>query len=525
MKIGLGKAVRGRTGAIFFLFALLPAALSCSGGAEKRPNVLWVVWDTARADRFGLYGGGPTTPFLEEWAETARVYEDCLSESNYTLPSHASFFTGLPPSLHGCTNSRPFLSENLVTVAELFRDAGYDTYLWSANPHISKVKKFDQGFETVEHPWQIEFQKRALEIVSGKIRPEDVSSELPPKVRAARVGPWDIKASGALAAEALFRWIDDREEGGAPWFAFLNYMEAHRPYIPPEKYRRRMMSEEEVLRSYEVDRSWTPLWSYTFGLKEYDEEELSVTAGTYDACIAELDDLFRGLIEALRERRKLDDTVVILTSDHGEHLGEHHMLDHQYSLYQQLIHVPLLIRYPSRIPPGRDRRPVMTGDLFPTLLALAGIDRPPAPEGSGAVSLLAPPAERTRIAESLGPFRQPFDEVRRAHPAWDSAPWEREIRAVVETPWKLIAWDDGEKKLFRLDGDPGEERDRLDEEPERAKRLAALLEGRGVAAAFGDSSETPELPEEHREMLRALGYIGGGAAPETSAAREKDGKP
>ena len=121
MRIPVDSRLRRRTVAVLFLFALLPAALSCSGEAP-RPNILWVVWDTARADRLGLYGGGPTTPFLEEWARSARVYDDCLSESNYTLPSHASFFTGLPPSIHGCVNGKPWLGAKHETIAELLRD-------------------------------------------------------------------------------------------------------------------------------------------------------------------------------------------------------------------------------------------------------------------------------------------------------------------------------------------------------------------------------------------------------------------
>jgi len=297
-------------------------------------------------------------------------------------------------------------------------------------------------------------------------------------------------------------------------------MEAHRPYIPPEKYRRRVMSDERTARSYEIDRSWTPIWSYTFGLHEYGDEELAVTAGTYDACIAELDDLFRELIETLRERGELDRTVIVLTSDHGEHLGEHHILGHQYSLYDPLIRVPLVVRYPGRIPPGRDKRPVTTVDLFPTLLELAGVAPPPEGAAAGAVSLLDPPAERVRVAESLGVFRDPFGAVKREHPDWDPAPWSREIRAVVDPPWKLIAWEDGERALFRIDRDPGEEENRLEEEPERAERLAAHLEDRGGAEASGGTEEPPEIPAEHREMLRALGYISDSAAPETSAAKE-----
>ena len=108
--------------------------------AAKRPNVLWVVWDTTRADHLSAYGySRKTTPFLEEFSKRARVFEDCQSSSCWTVPSHASMFTGLLPAEHGAMHGTEMLDENLVTVAELLRDSGYQTFAWAANPHVSAV--------------------------------------------------------------------------------------------------------------------------------------------------------------------------------------------------------------------------------------------------------------------------------------------------------------------------------------------------------------------------------------------------
>lgn len=486
---------------------LAVASLRC-GTAEKRPNVLWILWDTVRADRLSLYGYEKnTTPFLDAWAAEARVFDDCVSAANYTVSSHASFFTGLFPTEHGARNGYLHLDEEHVTIAELLRDAGYRTYLWSANPHISEAENFDQGFETAEHPWSADFLEDAIAIVKAKIRPEDRSSELPEKFRASRVGSWDIKASGALAEKALTRWLR-RDETNRPWFAFLNYMEAHRPYVPPREYRLRVMTEEQVARSYRVDRSWVPLWSYTFGLRGYDDEELAVMAGKYEATLVELDDLFRGLIERLEAEGHLENTVVIVGSDHGEHLGQNHILGHQYSLHQALVKVPLVVRDPVRFPPGREERPVMTQDLFPTILEIAGVAPPPR-EGPGPVSLRAPQEDRVRVAECLGVFRDPFHAVGAIFPDWESAPWEREIRAVYVGDRKLIRWSDGEAKLFDLAADPGENDDIAPAEPERVagleETLAAIV---GFWKAGGGAEGThPDMSKEHVELLRSLGYV------------------
>ncbi|MFH1680413.1 MAG: sulfatase [Candidatus Eisenbacteria bacterium] len=506
-------------------FVLAGLLVSCLGGGDPRPNILVVMWDTVRADRLGLYGfDKPTTPFLDEWAANARVYEDCVSPANYTIASHASLFTGLYPTEHGAWNGGRRLPAGPVTLAEALREAGYQTFLYSANPNVSQVTGLARGFDEVEHPWSPALRAEAFAIVRGKIMSKDRSSMLPDKVRTGNVGPWEIKASGELAGRTLRRWLGriDRER---PFFAFLNYMEAHRPYIPPEKYRKRVLSDEEVARSYRIDRSWPVLWSYTYGLKDYSEEELDVMAGKYEAAIAELDDLLRKLIGNLEAGGYLENTVVVVTSDHGEHLGEKHMLDHQYSLYEPLLRVPLVVHDPKRFPPGRESRPVMTQDLYRTLLEIAGVGVPPLQASRGA-GLLAPIEQRERLSECLGVFTSPYDAMRARYPDWDPGPWNREIRAFYSGCRKLIRWSDGEKKLYRIDEDPFE----VNEVPlgEEGARLEQALDSyvAGLEAAGPSAGEGPPLTEEERGMLEALGYLhgedssewGGGGADSAAAA-------
>lgn len=500
----------------FALASAVLAALAASGcgprdprplPAAGSPSILVVLWDTVRADRMGVYGyGKPTTPFVDSWAKGARVYDDCVSPAPYTVASHGSIFTGIFPTEHGATNDHLFLDDRHPTLAELLRAAGYGTYLFSANPHISEVENFHRGFDRVEHPWDPEHRDDAFRIVASKITPDDASSELAEKIRAGRPkGGWDIKAAGELAGRGLLAWLEDRDPD-RPYFAFLNYMEAHRPWIPPAPYRRRMMSPEQVERSYRIDRSWVPLWSYTFRLHEYSSDEIEIMSATYDATIAELDDLFRDLLASLEAAGALDNTIVVLTSDHGEHLGEHHLLDHQYSLHEPLLRVPLLVRDLRGFAPGRETRPVMTHDLFPTLLEAAGVE---VPAGTRAVSLRAPLEERLRLAEYVGVFEDAFRAIEPLHPGWDRTPWEREIRALYRGPDKLIRWSDGARALYDLRTDPGETRDRAAEEAAAARRmeeaLALLVED--LRRAPADRAAPEPMTEEHLEMLRSLGYV------------------
>jgi arylsulfatase A-like enzyme len=288
-------------------------------------------------------------------------------------------------------------------------------------------------------------------------------------------------------------------------------MEAHRPYIPPRAYREQMMSEEEVRRSYRVDRSWLPMWEYTFGLHEYSEEEISLTRATYDATLRELDDLFAQLLETLEQGGHLDDTIVVLTSDHGEHLGEQHMLDHQYSLYQPLLRVPLVLYHPGRIEPGRDPNPVVNFDIFPTLLELVGLA---APEGSGsqAVSLLSPQETRGRLAEEPASAQVGIQQVLATHPGWDPSPYQRRLRALIDGRYKYIWASDGRHELFDLATDPLETRNLVASQTEVSNALAEELARRHDAfppCRVPDDSEQPEAstPAE-RELLEALGYLG-----------------
>ena len=495
-------------------------SLSCNRAEqpETSPNVLWVLWDTVRVDHLSLYGyEKPTTPHLEEWARGARVFDNCTSPAPTTTPAHASMFTGLMPSEHGANDQQRYLSARFVTIAELLSQNGYQTYMYSANPNISRQENFDQGFDVEEHPWDRKYQRDAFRIVRRKIPPHDRSSELSGQIRGGRTSTWGIKATGELAEHGVESWLKQCDPQ-RPFFIFLNYMEAHRPCIPPESYRQRMMTPEQVKLSYQVDRSWVPWWAYTFRLHTYTDQQLAITAGTYDAALAELDDLLHNLLASLRASGHLRNTIVVVTADHGEHLGEHHMLDHQYSVYEPLVEVPLVIHYPQRFEPGRESRPVSTIDLFPTLLELAGVD---SPEGlrSRAVSLLSPRDKRERLAEYPVHCSEVFESIRRAYPEWDPSPWQRSLRALFRDDYKYIWSSDGRHELYNIRADP-RELNNLIHQAGLAKPLAV-----GLAEAVAGLRRPGEVESPQRvysdiqlEVLKSLGYVAGDDEDEPAAA-------
>jgi arylsulfatase A-like enzyme len=483
------------------------------------PNIVWVVWDTVRADHLSLYGySKPTTPHLDMWARGARVFENCTSTAGSTIPSHASMFTGLLPTEHGANNQHRRFHDGHDSIAEILKGSGYRTYLYSANPNVAMELNFHQGFEVEEHPWDDQYEKEAFRILMSKLVPEDRSSELLDKVRSQTFTKWDIKASGELAQRGLLTWLKSSDKD-RPFFAFINYMEAHRPYLPESQFRKIMMTPEQIAASYKVDRSWVPMWAYTFGVHEYSVDELALTAATYDATLAELDDIFSKLLAALEKSGHLEDTVIILTSDHGEQLGEHHMLDHQYSLYDPLLRVPLIVHYPKAFSPGRESRPVSNFDLFPTLLEVLNISSS-ATGSVSAISLLHPSPDRVRMAEYPAFFQRPLASIKEEYPSFDSASWERHLRAIFEGDHKFIWGSDGRHELYDLGKDPDELVNLLPAEATVGAKIEATLANR--VERMRPRFEGGPPPQVSEEMMRRLGGLG---YTDTSEPSETDAQP
>jgi len=495
--------------------ALAPACVvlvlgSCSQPAEPqpvepeaRPNILWIVWDTVRADRLGLYGHErDTTPALERWAATARVY-DCSAASCWTIPSHASMFTGLHPSEHGCVDMNSALAPERSTVAELLGESGYQTYLFSSNPHVSARLGFDQGFDTVEHPFDDELRERARALMSAKVVPEDQSTNVGELVGARRVLDWNLTAVGELLNERFLGFLDQRTPE-QPFFAFLNYMEAHRIRLPSDELRRELLGDAGTQRSYEIDQSQRRFQAASLGLEPaLTSEELEVVRGVYDASLRELDRRLDELLGELERRGLLQDTVVILTSDHGEHLGEHGSFLHQYSLYEGVLSVPLVIWAPDRLAPGKDALPASNIELFPTVLELAGVE---APARLAATSLLASPAERALVSEYPKAFVPTLTKFAQRYEDFDPRPFRRGIRSVRLGDHKLVSWSDGSVELYDLEQDPMEEHDLAREEPRVRAALELALERWSDARAILGAASARELSAQEQAQLDALGY-------------------
>jgi arylsulfatase A-like enzyme len=341
----------------------LAAVGSASAGA---PNVLLIILDTVRAASLGLYGyDRPTTPNLERLARRGVVFDRALSTSPWTLPSHGTMFTGRYP--HELTaNWRTPLDDRFPTIAEVLAERGYVSAGFVANPFYASYEHgLDRGFVHYED----------YPVTLGQTLN---SASLSALLFAGRAGfSYNIfrraldnfeyfgrKKADDISGDFL-TWLGEGRDG--PYFAFLNYMDAHVPYTPPAD----LASEFGV-------RASPPLWHrITRNRSTLTDEERRAGAydrNRYDASIAAIDRSLGALFDTLERRGALENTLVIITSDHGEHLGENGIYSHANSLYMPNLHVPLLMWMPGRIPEGGSRiaEMVTLRSLPATILELVG---------------------------------------------------------------------------------------------------------------------------------------------------------
>jgi arylsulfatase A-like enzyme len=288
------------------------------------PNVLIVLWDTARADRMSVYGHDrPTTPKLAEFAAEAAVFEHAISPGMWTLPTHASFFTGLPPQTHGASATHRWLDDHHETLAERFDEAGWDTFAFSSNLVAGQLMNVTQGFDKAFFTYKEPYKAKARAATLAKLIPGDSSTEMSPEWKNGTERDaefWDnavYKDAAPLISSELLRWLDERQAQDRPFFAYVNFMEAHTPRVPSKSARERVLTPDLLQLGLDTDQSLFTEVAWIVGKHEYTDRQLEAIRGVYDASLVDLDDATAELFAGLEARGVLDDTIVVVLSDHG----------------------------------------------------------------------------------------------------------------------------------------------------------------------------------------------------------------
>jgi arylsulfatase A-like enzyme len=452
---------------------------------DARPNVVLISLDTLRPDRLGCYGGAVgLSPRLDALAAEGLRFAQAYSTTSYTLPSHASMLTGQYPAFHGAVDPRDRLSaQRSPFLARLLAEAGYVTAAFTGGGYVSPAYGFAEGFDRYsdnDPVW-------ALDTLRGRMLIDKPGWE-PLAGHVARLRRY--------AAPSVGSWIE-RQRDGVPFFLFLHTYIVHN-YAPDRQRIERFGLLDELGRERPFDHHERE----RFNAGEAASQQ-AVTADYlpyYDATIAMADEFVGGVLDALERSGQARNTLVIVTSDHGEEFGEHGHFGHGESLYEPDVRIPLIVRLPAsatRQPAVLDE-PVSLIDLAPWILREVGLEpdarmSAPAPFG---VTRLSPPGRSTVIIE--------LDTE------------ENHLSAVREGSQKLLRLQRGkarglslgEGRLYDLDADPGESHD-LGGQSEPALRRAAMLEAfhsQAEQARAGQQDIDSPIDRETQDKLNQQGY-------------------
>jgi len=305
---------------------------------KRATSVVLVVLDTVRADHCSAYGyERPTTPHLTGLAAEGLLFEQARAVSPWTLPSHASLFTGLLPSQHGCHWEHRWLLDRFDTLAERLAAAKRETFGVTTNANASALWNLAQGFTTFLETWTLRDRHRGL-------------------------------ADSGIANAEIDAWLARRDER-QPFFLFVNYADAHLPYAPPPPYDRQFGEAGPGARRLAANGNL--LQDVLAGKEQVDDADRAGLAALYDGEVRAADARLGELLALLDRHDVADDTLLIVTSDHGEMLGEGGEVDHQLSLNEALLRVPLVVRYPGRVRPARIPEPVALTAIKPWIDEIA----------------------------------------------------------------------------------------------------------------------------------------------------------
>jgi arylsulfatase A-like enzyme len=514
---------------------------------NRRPNIIFLVLDTQRADRLSCYGYPlPTSPYIDALAEDATVFERAIAPAQWTIPSHASMFTGVYPSVHQTVQSYSALPAHLPTLAERLKAGGYFTAGFCNNPLVGVINNgLRRGFYSflnysgllTSHPNQAgipsglldryrqgfkQLLAKLLNQVQDSFARSDALLELsftplmlPLWQTALSFKGNTVKSLNDAAQLLIHRKGVDADQ---PIFTFINLMGTHMPYHPPRRYMEKFAphvlrdrSAQHYLRRFNTDvYGWlAPLAG------ALDEPQKAALDGMYDAEVAHQDEQVGAFLSRLEEAGVLDETLVILCSDHGEHLGEKQFIGHSLTLYNELVQVPLIIRDPYNHLPRNTavNTVVSTCNLFHTVLTAAGLSNEAEAEQSLVHSPTTAQTHHHVFSEAIPPQNVLNLLLKRQPDLIRDRACDVPRRAVWIGNHKLIETGDRFLELYDVYEDPQESLNLSDILPENVEVLQECLQvfaGQSdhlVEAAVGATRAPGFDDPEVQRRLRDLGYL------------------
>jgi arylsulfatase A-like enzyme len=458
-------------------------------------NLIIINIDSLRADHLGCYGyQRNTSPFIDSLAKEGLVFEKSFSNSSYTGESVSVLFSGRLPSSSGSTGGGASPSKKIKNIGLIYKEAGYKTALISNSVQL-KRRNFRIGFDH-------------FECLTDK---------------------WDMSSGGPILTSRAIDFIE--KEKGHKFMMYLHYMDPHGPYDPPPEFYKRFRNKihPHPIKLYKgVRQKCHQLMKKGFGPGEKRFEEMIVR---YDAEIAHTDHSIELLFKGLKKENLLKNTFVVITADHGEEFLEHNFVEHGWTLYNESLHIPLILWAPGIIPPKRISSLVSTVDLLPTLLKLMEISHQRKDlEGASLFKykedgFYFTPPEKPFVGELLLQKRNLIRTVIKGDWKYISAQkWlmphqrptaiknsrkSRQNKKVHLDIWGPVKHEE----LYNLSADPGEKHNLLGKNKKKHHKLREILRiykmycKRKVSKNIPGDKDNESISEEDMKKLKSLGYL------------------
>ncbi len=465
----------------------------------NRPNIILISIDTLRADHLSCYGyKRKTTPNIDRIAEEGVLFKNAYSTSVWTPPAHASMLTGLYPSQHGVVDENK-LDNQIPTLAEILQSNGYRTAGFVNNPAVGQLIGLDRGYDSFHEIWRGLASRQIFHRAIHKVREA--------------LGYTDHWAS--KTNQITVNWLTNRRDIEKPFYIFIHYIEPHNPLMAPKPFRwkylkKPLIGQVDMRKIRKVAKN--PLICLTDDM-ELNELEIEALTCLYDEEIAYLDCRIGQLLKWLNSQKLLEDTLLIITADHGEHLGEKGLYSHVASLYEPIVHIPLIMRYPELIEASSlNDALVQLIDIVPTILQVAGLEIESF-RFSG-VPLL--PLQQKQeyhdyiIAEWEGRIPN-FVKARLAKldKSHNTNKYTTKLTMLREGPYKFIQNSNGKEELYNLSVDREESNNLVVKEKANSDMLRRILKDWLLQNKNNQeiAREQYLLDKITKERLQALGYI------------------
>ena len=481
----------------------------------SNPNILLVSIDSLRADHLSVYGyKKETSPYLDGLAMDGMLFENAITAANWTGAAVASLLTGLYPTCHGYTNARYYLDADVESIATLLQKNGYFTICFSNNMYISASTGLNQGFTDFRYQGKLEKMPDAAESKKPKTPASLMKAMLSPRTKSLLKDVLDSfqirkrlsRDDGAFRTEVSFiDWLA-HYQGTDPFFAYIHYQEPHSIYFPPFPFRRRFFTGSWVEESAYLHYDHIGFFA---GKHSFTEEQIEHYQQLYDGEIAYLDWRLGRLFDFLRQKKVFDRTMIIVTADHGECMGENGYFWHAFCLYDPLIRVPLIVHYPEWFSKAsRVTKIVQSNDIVPTILEGLGIEWRHQGEGQGQ-SFLHGPRRTAALTETDNPEKMVARWLKRRTDVReeDFRHYLRDLTSYRTVDEKLIRASDGFHEFYDLVADPQESHNAYAASGKRIKAAEkALREWHGTFRPHVADSHQPGFDKDTWEKMKSLGY-------------------